>query len=172
MIIGIHGKARTGKDTIAKHLINKYNFIRYAFADPIKETINPLFGWNERHSDGELKEVIDPKWEFSPRQAYQKFGTEFGRALNNNLWLIVAEDRIDKNKNYVISDVRFENEATFIRRNGGIVIHVFSNRAQDVNEHISESGINIDIKDIAITNNGTIKELLETIDNELREIIK
>lgn len=61
------GRARSGKDTAAKFLIEAGIVSRsYAFAEPIKKCVNALFGWDERHADGELKEVeiearIDPR---------------------------------------------------------------------------------------------------------------
>lgn len=58
MLVGFAGYAKSGKDTsceILQHhgLIGK----RHAFADPIKQTCNALFNWDDRHAFGELKEV-------------------------------------------------------------------------------------------------------------------
>lgn len=56
MNIGLIGRARSGKDTAASYLEQQLNMASYAFADPLKECVNALFGWDERHSDGLLKE--------------------------------------------------------------------------------------------------------------------
>lgn len=58
MFIGITGYAQSGKDTVCD-ILRAHGIVenRYAFADPIKDTCNALFGWDERHSFGELKEV-------------------------------------------------------------------------------------------------------------------
>lgn len=58
MLIGISGYAQCGKDTVCG-ILKHHGIItdRYAFADPIKVTCNALFGWDERHAFGELKEV-------------------------------------------------------------------------------------------------------------------
>lgn len=40
MIIGIHGKKRSGKDTVAKMLIDKLGFESYALADPIHRSLH------------------------------------------------------------------------------------------------------------------------------------
>lgn len=54
-------RARSGKDTLADYLIkNKIVSKKYAFSTPIKKMINTLFKWDERHSDGELKEIDVP----------------------------------------------------------------------------------------------------------------
>jgi len=63
MIIGLIGNARSGKDIAAKIIIGKgmvKGLKRYAFADPIKECVNALFGWDHRHADGSLKEGLVP----------------------------------------------------------------------------------------------------------------
>ena len=52
MIIALTGKKGCGKDTIANYLVEKYGFINYGFADPIKEVGKILFGfpWQLYHS--------------------------------------------------------------------------------------------------------------------------
>jgi dephospho-CoA kinase len=52
-LIGITGKARSGKDTIARHLWAQHAFTRIAFADPLKLAAQSIFGlthdqtWND-----------------------------------------------------------------------------------------------------------------------------
>jgi hypothetical protein len=158
MIIGFTGKAGAGKDTAAMALGEEFK--RFAFADELKKTVNGIFNWNERHSSGDLKEVVDEFWGFSPRRAYQLFGTEFGRALDNDLWIKKAELSIDKTNDYMITDVRFENEADFVRRNG-ILIHIVGRCTTCVEVHKSEKGVIFrpDLGDFFIVNNSTIKHL-------------
>lgn len=155
MIVGITGKARSGKDTVAEYLVRVFGYTRFAFADQLKDIVCDMFDWGPAHRDGELKEEIDHRWGFSPRRAFQLFGTEFGRALNPNLWVKMADRKLGAGL-WVIPDVRFENEASFVRMNG-ILIHIERPGIQDVSLHISEAGIpfwpNIDYK---ITNDGSI----------------
>lgn len=156
-IIGLAGKARCGKDTAAQMiLLRRRNFIRYAFADPLKEAVNNLLGWDERHSDGRLKEVVDPYWGASPRQAYQTFGTEWARKyMGEAFWLKVAERRLEGQDYVVIPDVRFDNEAEFVRKRG-ILVHVYSNRVAKVAEHSSEDGVKRKPQDMRLLNYGTL----------------
>jgi hypothetical protein len=164
-IIGIAGKARSGKDTIAEYLVEHHGYRRFAFADPMKKIVNAMFGWDERHSFGDLKEVIDPEWGFSPRKAYQTFGTEFGRTLSEDLWIEIAHRELGPGK-WVIPDVRFENEAHFCRLNGA-VFHVHRADVVRVNHHISEAGIDIKPQDSVIENNGTLLELYSLVEKEV-----
>ena len=157
-LIGLTGPARAGKDTAGTVIKWIQGWETYALASPIKETMNGLFGWDGRHSFGELKEVIDPDWGFSPRQAYQLFGTEFGRSLREDLWLRMAEVKYRKQGSLIITDIRFENEASFIRQNGGIIIHVSRKDCEKVNAHSSEAGIAWNARDMTIPNDGTIED--------------
>jgi len=59
MIIGFAGKKRSGKDTIANYLVNKYNFRRYAFGGPVKEVCRILFGFDDEQLYGDRKEELD-----------------------------------------------------------------------------------------------------------------
>jgi hypothetical protein len=169
--IGIHGKARSGKDTIAKHLVKQYGYTRYAFADPLKRIVNKIFDWEYAHAHGSLKDVIDPAWGFSPRRAYQLFGTEFARALSSDFWLKMAEREIPRalstspgsEELIVVPDVRFENEAEWIRKRGALFI-VNRDFAEPVHEHESENGIMAKPEDITIGNNGSIDDLTGWID--------
>ncbi len=41
-LIGISGRKRSGKDTLASRLISEHGFTRVAFADPLKATMPAL----------------------------------------------------------------------------------------------------------------------------------
>lgn len=42
--VGLAGKARIGKDTVAQYLQSHYQFETYAFADPVKQAASAMFG--------------------------------------------------------------------------------------------------------------------------------
>lgn len=173
MIIGIVGRARSGKDTVTEFILKRLpNSKQYAFAYPIKDCVNDLFGWGTDHSDGDLKEVIDPKWGFSPRHAYQTFGTEWGRnCLREDIWLKIAEVQCSYNTHTVISDVRFKNEAEWIKSMGGVLIHVVRpNNTESVKSHASENGIFEITSDFMIYNNSTLKDLDYTVEYILDQL--
>lgn len=73
MLIGLIGNKRVGKDTVANMLVDKFDFQKIAFADPIKEVISLLFDLDT--SDNKDKEAITD-YNVSLRTLYQKFGTE------------------------------------------------------------------------------------------------
>jgi hypothetical protein len=81
------GTARVGKDEVTKTL-NENGIQSQAFAYPLKRAAQILFGlsyeetWNDK-----LKEVKLNDWDLSPRQIFQRFGTEGGRnVFGENIW--------------------------------------------------------------------------------------
>jgi hypothetical protein len=76
--IGLLGMTGSGKDTLADYLVNDNEYIKYNFADPIKEISKIIFNL----SDEQLycsKDIIDERWGLSPRMIFQRLGTEFGQ---------------------------------------------------------------------------------------------
>lgn len=94
----------------------------------------------------------------SPREILQWFGTDCMRSVNEDFWT-----RIAPTGDVVISDVRFENEATFIRENGGTLIHVERDDVKAVAEHESEKGVAFSDRDYAIPNNGSLGDLANEV---------
>ena len=88
-IIGLSGYKGSGKDTVADFLCEKYGFIKYGFADPIKEIAKIMFDFSE---DETLKEVVDERWGISPREFYQKFGTEYGQFITGQMIPLTGGD--------------------------------------------------------------------------------
>lgn len=94
----------------------------------------------------------------SPRRAFQLFGTEWGRALNEDIWLEIAPKT-----NNVITDVRFDNEATYFKARGAEVILIDRPGFKPVtNDHASENGVSERLIDLVVTNDSSKEALLET----------
>ncbi|MFJ2527168.1 deoxynucleotide monophosphate kinase [Pseudomonas helmanticensis] len=166
LLLGLAGLARSGKDTAAQHLVNHHGFESYAFADPLRDGLMHILNLSPCDFEGDQKEQPLPWLGRSPRQLMQSLGTEWGRnSVHPELWLLLAAQNLDllarthdHAKGFVVSDIRFENEADFIRKRGGIVIHLQRPKAKQVNSHISESGVEVQAKDIVITNDGSIND--------------
>jgi hypothetical protein len=165
MVIGLTGKARSGKDTIAEHLRNYYFFDHYWFSKPMKDAAKIIFGWDDRHLYGDLKEIVDLRYGISPRVALQTLGTEWGReCINKDLWINRAKTEIELHENIVISDCRFNNEAEMIIAAGGLVINVIRLNTKNVASHVSESGISPRFISFDIENSGNLSELYDAVD--------
>lgn len=172
--IGIHGKARSGKDTVAKYLIENHGFIRNAFADPLKRAGQQMFMLTEEQTwSDELKEQVIKYWGLSPREMFQKLGTEGGRnVFGDDLWLRrwdIHFQTFSPVSSYVTPDVRFENEGVFLRERGFTIIHLTSGRtsglAAQAKKHASEMGIPfLEGQDVHIDNSGSFSDLYAQLD--------
>mgnify|MGYP003475731213 FL=1 len=112
MIIGITGVAGSGKDTAADYLVSKYGFTKVSFAAILKNMLS-VAGLPEP-SNRDDKEKIVEGFNFTWREAAQTLGTEWGRSLDENIWVKLTMASLEEGKNYVFSDVRFDNEAKAI----------------------------------------------------------
>lgn len=169
MIIGITGKARSGKDTIADVLVKNYGFVKINYADHLKKCTSLLFNFNNDQMYNKEKDIIDVRYNKTPRELLQWFGTDVMRKqFDNDFWINHVENQFD-NKLLVISDVRFQNEADLIKKYNGIIIKVTRKNALN-NDHESE---NQNIKeDFIIDNDDTKQKLINKINNIMTYILK
>lgn len=128
MIIGITGYARTGKDTLANgiKMVLKHNNIackRLSFAWALKNDLDDFLlkkiGISAFTENLKEKELIRP--------LLVTYGTDIIRKITPNYWIErVNEEIVAKHKNKIIlvPDVRFENEALWIKESGGKIINV------------------------------------------------
>lgn len=180
-IIGFAGRAHSGKDTAALHLVQRYGFHRFAFADPLREMLFALLdqvGADHAYAtEPHLKEVPIPGLGFSYRHLAQTLGTDWAREqLDGNFWLNTAalalgittasahrmaapvHDRI------VIPDVRFRNELQWINAQGGVVIHLSRPTAPGVRHHLSELQLDGVPMWAHLDNTGTVQQLHTQLD--------
>lgn len=106
MIIGITGHcedpsgarriAGAGKDAAADFLVQSYNFVRVALADPLKRICQDAFQFTDEQLWGPsaMRNAPDhryprpqPPYNLTPRYALQQLGTEFGRHCYHNVWI-------------------------------------------------------------------------------------
>ncbi len=92
MIIGILGKAGSGKDTVADMLVNNHNLVKISFADPIKRFCMDVFDFSEEQLWGpsEFRNKIDDRYGIPPREPLQRVGTEGIRYCYENAWVEYA----------------------------------------------------------------------------------
>ena len=169
-IVGFTGAAGAGKDTAGLSLVRKLGFQRFAFADPIKYAVAAMLAVPfDKWLDREWKEADLDFGAFdittSPRHLAQTLGTEWGReVIDQDFWIAVTAYRVNqaKRNKVVITDVRFDNEAKWIQASGGWVIEIARPGVQPVRAHESEDGINPNLVDFSIINDGS-QDLFELI---------
>lgn len=154
-LVGITGKAGAGKDTVGRWLNACRYYECYAIAQPLKAGLAAM-GFPEP-SDRDEKETIINGFDFSWRDAAQKLGTEWGRNLDEDIWLKLAEQKIKNSSRLAITDLRFENEAAMIRRHKGIILHITGRGVElgKLSAHASETGLRKQLLDYEIDNSGT-----------------
>jgi hypothetical protein len=170
IVIGIAGRARTGKTTAARYLEEVHGFACFAFADPLKRIARTLMPhWHAWHLEGGGKEIPDPRTGVVPRVLLQEIGAG-GRRAHEGLWLLAAaqdlaalQDR-EVRRPAVWSDVRYPNEAEWIRGLGGTVLHLVRTSAPRVRDHESESGLEPCPADIVYRNDGDLESLYAALD--------
>lgn len=182
VILGMGCKAQVGKDTAADYLTKNYSsFARVAFADKLKQICIMLFGltYEQCYGSKEIKETIDPRYDMSPREILQKVG-EGMRNIFPTIWVDTVFNttipELEKKgfHNFVISDVRFPNEANKLKEVGdGFVLRVdrSAGGTEVGSEHSSETAMS-DYKhfDFIIDNNGTFEDYFSSIEKVLREV--
>ncbi len=162
MIIGLSGKIGSGKTEVCKILVAK-GFTELNFGTKLKEAVSLVFDIPLETMQTQIgKETIDTRWGLSPRFLLQRFGTEVVRNTHHNVWVYHLEKVIKENpnKNYVIGDVRFENEFDFVLRIGGKMWRIqrpVENLSLD--NHASEILLDNLAHDVYINNNGTLDML-------------
>jgi len=186
MLIAVLGKKRSGKDTFSDYIINKYGFLKYSFADPLKKGIQCFFNLtDEQLNNQELKEIIDPRWGVSPRRLFQVIGTDiFQHSLQKFIpeleiesrkhWVILFKQWYEKynSENIIISDGRFLHEIEEIKKLGGKVIKIIRpmTKIEDNDIHQSENEIDTipdSLIDHTIINDGTLNDFYNMIDKLL-----
>ena len=144
MIIGICGLIGCGKGTVGDILVENYGFTKLSFADKLKDGVATVFNWDRAMLEGdtvesrEWRETQDDFWTretgrtITPRLVLQEFGTDCMRhGFDDGIWVSLVKQELVKypNKNFVIPDVRFPNEANMIKSIHGEVWRV--RRGQD-----------------------------------------
>jgi hypothetical protein len=165
-IIGITGRAGAGKDTVADYLVTKHGYTKVSFASILKNMLATC-GLPEPQNRGD-KEKNYEGFEFSFRDAAQKLGTEWGRSLDQDIWVKLTMNGLEQDKKFVFSDVRFENEATAIR-DKGLLVHLRGRQVDlgGLSTHASEAGVASQGRDWIITNTGSMEDLYSVVDRML-----
>ncbi len=125
MIIGISGVARSGKDTLANGFVKILKEIgvkskRLALADELKSEcrsfIKKTLNIDVLNMTDDEKKIVRPFLVF--------WGTHMRRKADENCWIKALENRRKPDTLTIVSDIRYQNEADWIKENGGFLIHI------------------------------------------------
>mgnify|MGYP002624049896 CR=1 FL=1 len=172
IIIGVHGLAGSGKDTIAEHLVVQHDFEAIAFADPLKAMLCAL-GLNESHFSRQAKETMVPWLGRTPRDLMDSLGDWVRTACGDDALVRIARRQYQLlywghgRKRYVFPDVRRDDEAAFVKQLGGVVWNVVSPRDYKPSDHEIHRSIDPALVDDICINSGTLEELYSWIDRRI-----
>lgn len=174
LLIGLAGRAGSGKSTVANYLVDHHLYIENSFAHELRWEVQDAIdnpGYRPLESESLIMaagNLTDP-WEkpTSPamRRLLQWWGTEYRRTQDPHYWLKAL--RLPRGELVVISDVRFNNEAYFLRHLGGIIWRIEGREDLSVPMHASETEIGAIVPHQTIWNNGTLEDLRLRIDYAL-----
>jgi hypothetical protein len=155
LVIGIAGKKRSGKDTVAQMLIRCAELAgvkatRRALADALKEECAAMVA----NQLGNTKSAADIFTEMNTdgvkeryRLLLQWWGTEFKRGMvSDTYWVDTLRAWIQTNcttdrEMVLIPDIRFPNEVEMVKQLGGIVIQVQRGGIDTEDGHASERAL-------------------------------
>lgn len=187
LLIGLIGQAGSGKDTVAKLLLQHWQraghlSVLTAFADPIRAMCRDFLlhaGVQEPERflfDRALKEAIIPEIGVSYRHLAQTLGTEWGQqCIGRDVWIRSLDHRLQrycarKVTHFVIPDVRFTVESDWLRSQGGVIWRIDRPGVAPVRQHVSESESAHISSHRVILNDGTLADLEQAVGFELARL--
>lgn len=172
-LIGLTGLARSGKDTVADHLVRHHGYTRVAFADPLRQAalaLDPIIEPTAAGGTGPIRlsaVVGGTGWHAAKdvpevRRTLQRLGSEAGWMIHGeDLWLRRAQETIAAvGGPVVVTDVRMPHEAAWMTEQGAALWRVTrpgSGLHGEQAVHGSEAG-GFDV-DQELCNDGTLDNL-------------
>ena len=157
-IIGLAGRARSGKDTVATLFGKTHRVVR--FAQPIKEAVKALYGWSGIAMETDIKDAVDPNWGVSPRSAMVHVAQTTRMFVANDFFVKRLFDSWEGDP-IVIPGVRYKHEVDAIHARGGITIKI---TREGIHKHDIEFTVDELETTYEITNNGSLDGLRRQVD--------
>lgn len=158
LIIALGYRARAGKDTVGAHLVKHHGFARIAFADIIRDIAGMLTG--EDAYDLGFK---DRACVFNMTGGQLMQSLSILRKIDPDIFIKAALPKIMSAERAVITDCRFLNEATALKKLGALLVKV-DRPGLPTDMHISEQE-GAQIKwDAVLGNNGDLIDLYKKAD--------
>lgn len=199
MLIGISGKAQAGKDTFARHLIYAYGIrtgrefaykpMYYSydalqgivgidvvkFAGALKQIVSILTGiLIADMEDAAIKDRKIEGWDMTLREMLQRLGTDLIKnQLDQDAWIKALFSKYDDISSWwIVTDVRFPNEAKKIREMGGNLIRI-NRPGIKLMDHPTETGLDDWADwDMVVENDKDIDKLMHFANEFITQMFK
>lgn len=170
-LIGLVGRAGVGKDTVAE-MLAAHDYVRHSFAEPLRVMVEAQLRLHQFDTywmaDRAFKEISLPVLGHSVRRHMQLIGQAL-RADDEDYWVRclaaragLGPGRTPAASHIVISDLRFRNEAAWVREQGGVLVRVLRD-APAVAEHVSEQQVDGIACDLTVCNTSTLHDLRDQV---------
>lgn len=189
VVLGVCGLKRSGKDTVSDICCSLFGTKKIRFADPLKNMVKAGFGFSDDQMHDNGKDVVDDRYNVTPRSILQFVGTEvmqfqiqtIAPKIGRNFWSdrlisdikdVVGEGH---DRGFVISDMRFVHEYTSIKKFCDSmqwtfkIIHVYNPTVHeaDKDSHVSETEWKHIPANFIMLNGGSISDLRTQIKSSL-----
>ena len=160
---------------------------------PFIKAVSAIFALPDRSWDADLRDTPDEYWKISPAEMLQTLKTmtyrdfpDFDAQRTQHIQdSVKKQDTLNKKSTQtsnnkttfkapvfdatdkeviIIKDIRFENEAHFIRTLNGEIWHIIRDNVESVKTHSSEAGIKVKPEDTIIHNNGTLENYTSALE--------
>lgn len=160
-LIGISGKMGTGKDTVYGIISELYpGWENKKFAYKTKMVASVITGLPiMMFEDRIFKNMHLAQWGMTVREFLQKLGTDAMREnLHQNTWVTALFAEAKEDSRWIITDVRFPNEAQAVLDHGGLLIRLHR-EGIPTSDHESETALDNWKFEHIIDNNSSVEEL-------------
>lgn len=164
-IIGITGYKQSGKDTVCNILMECFstkvfqNIHRIGIFDAAKQELSIILGTT-------IERLNKAKIDHPPiRRLLQQWGDYKKESHGQDYFVKQLAKAIDSlstdtaSSLFIVPDVRFGNEESFIRERGGCILRVDRAGLSNTDSHNSETGIDRIRQDYFVRNHGTLGDL-------------
>lgn len=182
--IGLGGHLRSGKDTVADHLVQAHGFVKLGMSDALHEAMLALDPIVDVDHDLEIRyaDVIEAFGYVQAKARYpevrrllQKLGTEVGRdMIGENTWVDIIARKVDLLLKggwpVAVTGIRFPNELRMVRSLGGTAVWVDRPGLDSASPaaHASETSVDDSMFDRVLVNDGTLEHLYAITDDLVR----
>lgn len=131
-----------------------------SFANKLKQCLSNILNVSiSKFEDNEFKKSEVEWLGITVRELLQKFGTAIRNEVSDDFWVKACLNNLEKDDDYLITDVRFKSEAKGIKDLEGIIVRV-NREGAGAGNHISEIDLDDYSFDYIINNDGNMEDLL------------
>ena len=163
MIVGLVGRARSGKDTASRVLAPEYTLKR--MARPVKDACKALYAWTDEALESELKDFKNEFWGLTPRATMVHLTHQIKEYMGQVFFTRRFFAEWDGKTPLVIPDIRYSSDVDEIHKRGGVTIRIIR---PGVVLHEFENEIEKLKTTWTVVNDGTIEEL----EAKIKEVLK